>query len=139
MTKNLLEPVCSCVFSVMCDEYTDVSNKEQLTFCMRWVNNDLEVSEKFLEFYETPDIKSSTIVTVMKDILLRYQLNLDICRGQCYDGASNLLGKALPLRFLQKSQRHITHTTILILYRFHSKMSLKILRFCETTWVPQRR
>ena len=50
--RNLLEPVRSCIFLVMCDEYTDVSNKEQLTFCVRWVNNDLEVSEKFLEFYE---------------------------------------------------------------------------------------
>ena len=57
----------------MCDEYTEVSNKEKLTFYMRWVNNDLEVSEKFLKFYEMPAIKSSTIMTVMKGILLRYQ------------------------------------------------------------------
>ena len=39
-----------------CDEYTDVSNKEQLPFCMRWVNNNLEVSEKFLGFYEIINI-----------------------------------------------------------------------------------
>ena len=92
--RNLLEPVRSCIFSVMYDEYTEVSNKEQLMFCMRWVNNDPEVSEKFLGFYEIPDMKSRTIVTVMKDTLLRYQLNLDMCRGQCYDGASNMLGKS---------------------------------------------
>ena len=61
---------------------------------MRWVNNELEVSEKLLGFYEIPNIKSSTIITVMKDILLRYQLNLDMCRGQCHDGASNMLGKS---------------------------------------------
>ena len=52
--RNLLESVRSCIFSVMCAEYTDVSNKEQLFFCMCWVNNDLEVSEKFLGFYEIP-------------------------------------------------------------------------------------
>ena len=92
--RNLLEPFRSCIFSVLCDEYTNVSNKEQLTFCIYWVNNDLEVSEKSLGFYEIPDIKSSTIVTGMKDILLRYELDLDICRGQCYDGASNILGKS---------------------------------------------
>ena len=51
---------------------------------MRWANNDLEVS----------DIESSTIVTVMTDILLRYQLNLDMCRGQCYDGGCNISGKS---------------------------------------------
>ena len=33
--RNLLEPVRSCIFLVMCDEYKDVSNKEQLTFCVR--------------------------------------------------------------------------------------------------------
>ena len=92
--RNLLEPVYSCIFSVMCDGYTDAFNKEQLTFCIRWVNNDLEVSGKVLGFYEIPDKKSSTNVAVMKDILLRYQLNLDMCRGQAYDGASNMLGKS---------------------------------------------
>ena len=57
------------------------------------MNNDIEVSEKFLVFLEIPDIKSRTIVTVMKDILLRYQLNLDMYRGQCYDAARNVLEK----------------------------------------------
>ena len=50
IVKNLLKPVRNSSFSVMRNEYTDVSNKEQLTFCMRWVNNDLETSKKFLGF-----------------------------------------------------------------------------------------
>ena len=79
---------------------------------MRWVNNDLEVSEKFLGFYEIPDIKSSTIVTVMKDILLRNQLNLDMCRGQCYDGARNMLVKSSGVAshiFEEQPKAHYTH------------------------------
>ena len=91
---NFLQPSRSCILSVMCDECTDASNKEQLPFSLRWVNNDLKVSEKFVGFYEILDLKSSTIVTVMKDILLRFQLNLDLCRGQRYDGASNISGKS---------------------------------------------
>ena len=43
--RNLLEPVRSCTFSVTCDEDKEVCNKEQLTLCMCWVHNDLEVSE----------------------------------------------------------------------------------------------
>ena len=58
------------------------------------MNNDLKVSEKFVGFYEILDLKSSTIVTVMKDILLRFQLNLDLCRSQRYGGASNIFGKS---------------------------------------------
>ena len=53
----------------------------------------LEVFEKFLGFYEIPNISSSTIVSVLKDILTRYNLTLDLCRGQCYDGVKNMLGK----------------------------------------------
>jgi len=61
--------------------------------------------EKFLGFYEIPNISSDTIVAALKDILTRYQLNTDNCRGQCYDGASNMLGKssgvAVQIRRLQ--------------------------------------
>ena len=136
IVRNLLKPVRSCIFSVMCDEYTDVSNKGQLIFCMSWVNNDLEVSEKFLGFYEIPDIKSSTIVTVVKDILLRYQLNL-ICAevnvmavlAICWENHP-----VLPLRFLQNNQGLLPILPCSFSYHFRSKVSLKILRFSKTPW-----
>ena len=108
---------------------------------MRWVNNDLELSEKFLGFSEIPGTKRSTIVTVMKNILLKYQLNLNMCRGQCYDGASNMLGKSSGVVthiFTEQPKVHCTH------YCAHSlslsvKDLTKILTFCETPWVPQRK
>ena len=53
----------------MCDEYTDVANKEQLTFCLHWICKNLQVHEKFLGLYEITDIKSATIVSVIKDTL----------------------------------------------------------------------
>ena len=31
-------------------------------------------------------------MSVIKDVLLKLQLSLAYCRGQCYDGASNMLG-----------------------------------------------
>ena len=77
----------------MCDEYTDVSNKEQLSFCLRTVNQQLIAEEVFLGFYEIDNIKSETIVKAIKDILLRFNLEIENCRGQTYDGASNMLGK----------------------------------------------
>ena len=46
-------------FSIICDEYTDISNMEQLT---------------------------------IKDVLLKLQLSLVNCRGQCFDGANNMMG-----------------------------------------------
>ena len=44
-------------------------------------------------FYQLENIKSDTIVSAIRDVLLRTQISLDNCRGQCYDGASNMLGK----------------------------------------------
>ena len=41
----------------------------------------------------TEYIKSDTIVATIRDILLRTQISLDNFRGQCYDGASNMLRK----------------------------------------------
>ena len=92
--RKLLESIFqSRFFAIMCDEYTDVSNKEQLSFCIRWVENQLTIHEDFIGFYEVRDIKSDTIVNAIRDILMRLQLSLNDCRGQTYDGASNMLGR----------------------------------------------
>ena len=80
-------------FAMMADEGTDISNIEQLSFCVRTVDYELDVHEDFLGFYEVNDIKSETIVKALKDILIRFSLTLDDCRGQTYDGASNMMGK----------------------------------------------
>ena len=78
-------------YGTICDEYTDISNKEQLTLCLRWVDEILNIHEDFLGFYKLENIKSDTIVSAIRDVLLRTQISLDNCRGQCYDGASNML------------------------------------------------
>ena len=61
-------------FSIICDEYTDISNKEQLTICIRWVDKELEAHEYFLEFYNVPDIGAETIVSAMKVVLFSVTL-----------------------------------------------------------------
>ena len=91
--KKIVEDIGSSFFSIIADEYTDINNKEQLTICVRWVDNELQEHEDFLGFYEVPDIESDTIVSAIKDAFLRLQLSLSCCRGQCYDGASNMLGR----------------------------------------------
>ena len=42
--------------------------------------------------YHCHNIKADTIVSVVKDVLLRFNLDFSRCRGQCYDGASNMAG-----------------------------------------------
>ena len=38
------------------------------------------------------DIGAETIVSAIKGVLLKLQLSLANCSGQCYDGASNMPG-----------------------------------------------
>ena len=80
-------------FSIIADEGTDVSNKEQLSFCPRSVNESLNASEEFISFYQLENIKSDIIEHAIKGILIRMNLSLSNCRGQTYDGASNMMGK----------------------------------------------
>ena len=56
--------------AIICDKYTDISNKEQLTICIRWVDKELEAHEDFLGFYNVPDIGAEAIVSAIKDVLL---------------------------------------------------------------------
>ena len=97
MAKQVLskkiEAIRKGFYSIMCDEGTDCRNLEHLHFNTRIVDDELEVHEDFLGFYEIENITSDTIVSAIKDVLLRFNLSLDLCRGQIYDGASNTVGK----------------------------------------------
>ena len=80
-------------FSKMGDKYTEISNKEQLSLCLQFGKEDLEVQEDFLGFYQLTNIKTETIVNVKKVPLLMFNLHLKNCRGKRYDNTSNMLGK----------------------------------------------
>ena len=89
----MLLSVTVSFFSIMADKGTDISNLEKLSFCARTVDDDLNVNEDFLGFYEIDNIKCETVVKIIKDILMMCSLRLNDCRDQTYDGASNMMGK----------------------------------------------
>ena len=47
---DLVSEIRAGFFSIICDKCTDISNKEQLTICIRWVDKELEVHKDFLGF-----------------------------------------------------------------------------------------
>ena len=77
--RDLVSEICGGFFTIICDEYTN--NKEQFTTCIRWVDEQLEAHEDFFGFYNIPDIGAETIVSAVKDVLLKLQLPLANCRG----------------------------------------------------------
>ena len=98
--------------SILIDEATDLSNREQLTAVVRFVNDELEVSEEFVGLYNVDRINSETLENAILDILLRLNIDIHKLRGQCYDGASVMSGTKTGVctRILEKESRALyTH------------------------------
>jgi len=79
-------------FSILADETRDISNEEQLIIIIRWVNKVFEVQEDLIGMIHVPSTTSATLTASIKDVLIRCILPLSNCRGQAYDGASNMMG-----------------------------------------------
>ena len=81
-------------FTVIVDEATDVSFKEQVSICIRYVSSDtLAIHENFTGLYETGNTTAETLTLLIKDAMCRFGLDLSDCRGQAYDGAANMRGR----------------------------------------------
>ncbi|XP_062501357.1 uncharacterized protein LOC134178499 [Corticium candelabrum] len=76
----------------MADECTDVSNKEQFVIVIRWVSEDLQERESFIGLYEADSTDANRLVHSIKDVLLRLNVNISHCCGQCYHRALNIRG-----------------------------------------------
>ena len=80
------------------DETSDVSVNGQISICFRIAMDDLDVQELFCGFYETTSATSEELFKIVKDLLSKFQLPTDKCRGQCYDDAANVSGRVNGLR-----------------------------------------
>ena len=81
------------VYSVIADEATDRSNREQLSITIRFVNDNKPV-EKFLGFQEcTSGISGEALADNILEQLKAWQLHPQYMRGQAYDGAGAMAGK----------------------------------------------
>eukprot|EP00731_Ephydatia_muelleri_P002811 Em0001g2811a len=67
--------------TIMADEMTDASNREQVVECFRWVGSDFE---DFVGFHKVDKVNADMLAAVIKDV------DLHNCRGQCYDGAAKM-------------------------------------------------
>ena len=99
MSLSVLCDVVNCIkksdfFSIMVDESSDVLNREQIVFCVCWVDEDLHSHEDFIGLYEMEKTDATTMVNIIiKDIFLRLGLDKTKLRGQCYDGCSTMMGE----------------------------------------------
>ena len=57
--------------------------------------------KNFIGLYHVDDIKMDIIVAVLKDMILKLNLNLSICRIQCYDGATHIKKAAAKIKAIE--------------------------------------
>ena len=69
-----------------------LANQEQFNISIRWVGEHFIVDEDPIGMVAVPDTTGDTLFRVVKDSLIRMNLPIKNCRGQAYDGASNMQG-----------------------------------------------
>ena len=90
--RKIASEISGIWFTLMVDETTDLSNTEQMILCLRYVDDDLDVHEEVIGIHSLESTSADSIVSTVRDILLRLNLRINNCRGQCYDGASSMSG-----------------------------------------------
>ncbi|XP_021745328.1 zinc finger MYM-type protein 1-like [Chenopodium quinoa] len=99
-TKAILEDLNGGFFAILADESADISDKEQLPLCLRYVNKEGEVCERLLGIVHVGDTTSLTLKAAIESLLIQHSLSFSQVRGQGYDGASNMQGSINGLRTL---------------------------------------
>ncbi len=89
------------IYTVLADEVTS-HNVELMPMCVRFVDKDLNIREELLEICTLPRITGRHIATVIKDVLSHLSIEIADCRGQGYDGASNMSSENVRVQALIK-------------------------------------
>jgi hypothetical protein len=91
--RTLVEEINSNnFFSIICDEASDISKPEQLSFSIRSCNNSYETFENFIGILSSDDqgLTSDALLTYIQDILLRCNMDTRKLVGTAFDGASSM-------------------------------------------------
>lgn len=79
-------------FSIIVDSTPDVSHTDQLSFVIRYVDENGLPIERFLLFFPNPGHKSENLADTVMSVLESHSIDIQDCRGQSYDNASNMSG-----------------------------------------------
>ena len=98
--QKIREDVGGAKFSLLLDESADVSQKEQLSVIIRFVDNLGLPVERFLGLFHLRDTCADTLWKAVQTFLESHGLSVSNIRGQGYDGASNMRGEYNGLKAL---------------------------------------
>lgn len=131
MLQQIVQEVSEALaYSIICDETTDISTREQLSICIRYItkiDGHIKINERFLGFVHVSDTTGDNLHHTIKQYLQQLGISLNKMHGQAYDGASNMSGKfkGVASRFQEEEPKALyTHCHAHLL-------DLAVQRFCE--------
>jgi hypothetical protein len=119
-------------FSILADEATDYAGLEQVSIVFRFVDKDKQIREEFLDFLTVKRITGELISSALLARIQEMGLDIAFCRGQGYDGASNMSSSNVGV------QARIRQVSPLALYSHcqSHRLNLCVVKACS---VPQIR
>ena len=90
------------VLLILADEVKS-HHVEQFPLCIRFVDDDDNIKEEFLEFGQCKWIDRKSIAKEILCILEKVGLNVNICWDQGYDGAANMSSEAVGIQRIIKN------------------------------------
>ena len=115
-------------FTVVADKVADVSNTEQTSIVLRYIDSQCEIKEEFIAF---TSCKSGTTGEALSDnilsVLRRHGLDIDLLRGQAYDGAGAMAGSICGVAARIRSLCPLALYT----HCFSHKLDLVIVSACQ--------
>ena len=80
--------------TIMADETTNVSKKQQPVIWIRWVDDGFAIYEDLIGMHPLERTNAHQVVAIiLKNALLRINLNIQCALGQCYNGAATKAGE----------------------------------------------
>ena len=102
--KQIIDEVKKAKFySLMADEVTS-HNMEELSLCLRFVDEHRNIREEFVEFLHLHRITGACISSAIKATLEKWNLPIADVRGQGYDGASNMSSDTVGVQALIREE-----------------------------------
>ncbi|KAJ8359025.1 hypothetical protein SKAU_G00155500 [Synaphobranchus kaupii] len=136
--KIILEDVKDArFFAILVDETKDLSKKEQLAIIIRYVHDGC-IKERALGTWHMKELSAEALATFLFKEIGSMGLDIQLCVGQCYDGASVMRGNFFHIvqtlySFIANSN---TRHQLFIAAQTHLEQRvLQLERTCNTRWL----
>ncbi|KAK4876297.1 hypothetical protein RN001_012719 [Aquatica leii] len=130
--KNLNKIKESKFFTIMADETTDLSVKEQLTICISYfITKEYKIEEDFIKFVDVVELTGENLASSILQELSKFYPDLVNCRGQAFDEAFNMSG------IFKGVQARISQIQPLAIYSYcaNHRLNLAISKACSVATI----